>query len=259
MGEFKPNVIVYVVDDRQSLHFEQLFSTARKWGYADVELIHVAFGKILGKDGKPSKTREGEVVGLELLLDEAIARALALVVKLQEEAPPEERMSEDECKEVAEAVGLGSVKFGDLAQHRMTDYVFDWDKMINLQGFTAPYVQYAFARNRSIFRRGEIDVDALVKEQPTIFLADPRERTLGLTLLQYPEALEQAAADYRPNLLANYLYELANAYSAFFRDCPVLKAPTEELHKSRLALCELTARTLKHGLNLLGIQTVERM
>jgi arginyl-tRNA synthetase len=250
---FKPDAIVYVVDDRQSLHFQQLFRLARRWGHEEVELVHVAFGKIMDKTGKPFKTREGGTVGLAHLLDEAIVRARKVVEQASREVPEEERQA------IAEAVGIGAVKYADLCQNRTSDYVFDWDKMISLDGNTAAYLQYVYARNRSIFRKGEVDAAQLVAQAPAIRLDHPSERTLAVDLLRYPESVAQAAADFKPNLVTNYLYELANHYNDFFRDCPVLKAEPAELRQSRLALCELTARTIRHGLSLLGIRTVERM
>lgn len=257
--EFKPDVIVYVVDDRQSLHFQQLFAAARTAGFKDVGLVHVKFGKILGKDGKPFKTREGIVTGLTELLDEAIRGSRKLIDELQANEPEADRIPDPERDNIAEVVGLGAVKYADLSQNRISDYIYDEAKMIALQGDTAPYLQYAYARNRSIFRKAEISPESFAKSPPTAILEHPSERALGLKLLQYPESLEAAAYDYRPNILANYLYDLANTYGGFFRDCPVLKAPSEELKNSRLALCEQTARTLRHGLGLLGIGTVERM
>ena len=257
--EFKPDVIVYVVDDRQSLHFQQLFAAAREAGYKDVGLVHVKFGKITGPDGKPFKTREGTVTGLTELLDEAISRSRKLVDELQAQEPEDERIPDAERNRIAEVVGLGAVKYADLSQNRISDYVYDEAKMIALQGDTAPYLQYAYARNRSIFRKGGVSPEGLSKNAPAAVLEHASERALALKLLQYPEALEAAAFDYRPNVLANYLYDLANVYGGFFRDCPVLKAPSEELRNSRLALCELTARTLRAGLGLLGIGVVERM
>ena len=253
LEQWTPDVIVYVVDDRQSLHFQQIFEIAHLTGHQNVELVHVAFGKITGKDGKPYKTREGGTVGLEALLDEAVTRARAVV----DEASPD--LSQSERQAIAEVVGIGAVKYADLCQNRLSDYVFDWDKMITLNGNTATYLQYVYARNRSIFRKGEVDPAALASSNPSITVTHPCERALAMSLLRYPESLEQAARDYRPNILTNYLFELANSYNSFFRDCPVLKAPSESMRASRLALCELTARTIKHGLWLLGIQTVERM
>jgi arginyl-tRNA synthetase len=251
--QYKPAIMVYVVDDRQSLHFQQLFSTARQWGYEKVELVHVAFGKITGKDGKPYKTREGGTVGLESLLDEAVERARRVVDENSPELPPEERA------EVAEIVGIGAVKYADLSQNRQSDYVFDWDKMISLQGNTATYLQYVFARNRSIFRKGEIDPASLDPSQTEISLEHASERALGLKLIQFGEAVSMSAEDHRPNVITGYLFDLANAYNAFFRDCRVLQAESPALKQSRLILCELTARTIRRGLDLLGIKTVDRM
>lgn len=256
---FKPNVIVYVVDDRQSLHFKQLFETARKWGYDRVALVHVEFGKITDKDGRPYKTREGDVVGLESLLDEAVARARVVVDETGAELPADEQIPEAERQAIAEVVGIGAVKYADLSQNRSSDYVFDWDKMISLTGNTATYLQYVYARTRSIFRKGKVDPAGIAATVATIQLDHPSERALGLSLLRFAESLEQAALDYKPNLLAGYLFELANRYNSFFRDCPVLKAPDDATRNSRLALCELTARVIRTGLNLLGIRTVERM
>lgn len=248
-----PDVIVYVVDERQSLHFQQLFAAARKWGYDSVELVHISFGSVMGKDGKPFKTREGGTVGLETLLDEAVERARRVVDENSPELPEDERAS------IAEIVGIGAVKYADLSQNRTSNYVFDWDKMISLQGNTATYLQYVYARNRSIFRKGGADADALDPSRTPISLEHPSERALAKSLLQFGESVEQAALDYKPNVLTSYLFDLANAYNGFFRDCPVLKAQTEELRASRLILCELTARTIRRGLGLLGIQVVERM
>ncbi|MBY0587957.1 arginine--tRNA ligase [bacterium] len=250
---FKPSVMVYVVDDRQSLHFQQLFSAARKWGFEKVGLVHVAFGKITGKDGKPYKTREGGTVGLESLLDEAVERARRVVDENSPELPESERAH------VAEIVGIGAVKYADLSQNRQSDYVFDWDKMISLQGNTATYLQYVYARNRSIFRKGEIDPASLDPGQTEITLDHPSERALAIKLIQFGEAVTMSAEDYRPNVITSYLFDLANAYNGFFRDCRVLKAESEPLRKSRLILCEITARTIRQGLDLLGIKTVDRM
>lgn len=254
---FHPDVIVYVVDDRQSLHFEQLFLTAKRSGFDQVKLVHVAFGKITGKDGKPFKTREGGTVGLGALLDEAVTRSLAKLEEIAKDRGEEEQLPREEWQRVAETVGIGAVKYADLSQNRASDYVFDWDKMISLQGNTATYLQYVYARNRSIFRRGKIDPDGL--PSASLLLEHPSERALALALVGYPEALAQAAADFKPNVLTHYLFELANRYNSFFRDCPVLKAPSEAVRASRLLLCELTARTIRQGLSLLGIATVERM
>ena len=168
-------------------------------------------------------------------------------------------LSEEERQDIAEVVGLGAVKYADLCQNRSSDYVFDWDKMISLNGNTATYLQYVYARNRSIFRRGEVDPATLSERPPAITLQHPAERALAMSLLRYPEAVAKAAGDFKPNHVTSYLFDLANEYNGFFRDCPVLKAETDALRASRLALCELTARVIQAGLALLGIGTIERM
>jgi arginyl-tRNA synthetase len=249
---------LYVVDHRQSQHFEQLFATARRWGYEQLELTHVSFGTVLGEDGRPFKTRSGDTVGLDGLLDEAVRRAAAIVADDDAERPARE-LDVAEQKQVAEAVGIGALKYADLSQNRTSDYVFSYDKMLAMNGNTATYMQYAHARVRSIFTRGGVDAERLRAGGQAITLDEPAERALGLAILQFSEALEQVAVDYRPNLLTTYLYELANRYSTFFEQCPVLKAEDEALRTSRLLLCDLTARTLRQGLWLLGIEVVERM
>jgi arginyl-tRNA synthetase len=162
-------------------------------------------------------------------------------------------------EQVAETVGLGAVKYADLSQNRLSDYIFDWDKMLAMDGNTATYMQYAYARNRSIFRRGNVDAAALRAGSPPVLLEAPEERVLGLQLLRFDEILDLAAAEYKPNRITDYLWDLSKAYSRFFTECPVLKAPTPELRQSRLLLCDLTARVIQRGLDLLGIRTVERM
>jgi arginyl-tRNA synthetase len=268
MSEWRPDTILYVVDHRQSLHFEQLFAAARLWGYRDVELQHVAFGTVLGDDGRPFKTRSGTSVGLAGLLDEAVERALAIVSQ-NDDARPEPMLSMDERRQVAERVGIGAIKYADLAHNRTSDYVFSYDKMLAMTGNTAAYMQYSYARVRSIFAKGGLDQSAIrgstelanVNSQSVIpiLVTTPQERTLAISLLQFAESLDRVVADYRPNHLTAYLFELASRYSDFFENCPVLRAETDELRTSRLLLCDLTARTIKCGLNLLGIEVVERM
>ncbi len=251
--EWRPDQILYVVDHRQGDHFKQLFEVARKWGYRDVELAHIAFGTILGPDRRPFKTRDGDVVGLESLLDEAIARARRIVDENSPELDPAER------ERVAEVVGVGAVKYADLSQNRISDYVFDWNKMMAMNGNTATYLQYAYARIQSIFRKGETTPAAVRERPPAIVLSHPAERGLGARLLRLPEVLELAAAERKPNILTDHLFDLANAFSTFFEGCPVLKADSPERRQSRLALCDLTARTLQYGLEMLGIDVVDRM
>ena len=251
--EFEADRLLYVVDSRQADHFKQVFDVARRWGYHGVDFRHVAFGTILGGDRRPFKTRSGDVVGLESLLDEAVAKARTVV---DENSP---HLSEEERARVAEVVGIGAVKYADLSQNRQSDYVFDLDKMVALNGNTATYLQYAYARIRSIFRKGETTPEALLASRPTIHLSHPSERALGLALLRLPEMLEIAADDLKPNVLTDHLFDLANKYSTFYDDCPVLKAESADRRDSRLALCDLTARTLRFGLDLLGIAVVDRM
>jgi arginyl-tRNA synthetase len=261
MLEWKPDAILYVVDHRQSLHFEQLFTAARLWGFSEVELQHVAFGTVLGEDGRPFKTRSGKSVVLSDLLDEAVERALAIVSQ-NDDARPEPLLSEADRRQVAERIGIGAIKYADLAHNRTSDYVFSYDKMLAMTGNTAAYMQNSYARVRSIFSKAVAEFGlqpADLSARPNILLNTPQERALAICLLQFAEALDRVVYDYRPNHLSAYLFELATRYSDFYENCPVLRAETEELRLSRLALCDLTARTLKLGLNLLGIEVVERM
>lgn len=259
MEEFSPDAMLYVVDHRQSLHFEQLFATARLWGYNDVELEHVSFGTVLGEDGRPFKTRSGDTVGLMSLLDEAVARAYRIVSENDDAKRDGPELSEAERQQVAEAVGIGALVYADLSQNRTSDYVFSYDKMLAMNGNTATYMQYAHARVRSIFARGGIDPASIRNNNTTITLDHPVERALALDLLRFAEALDDAAAAYQPHQLAGHLFHLAGTYASFFDQCPVLKAETEALRTSRLALSDLTANTLKLGLHLLGIRAVDKM
>jgi arginyl-tRNA synthetase len=261
--EWHPDTILYVVDSRQALHFKNLFAAARRWGYDRVALEHVSFGSIQGPDGKPLKTREGNSTLLHELLNAAIDGARQVYDRLQKEAIERGEeildLGNAEQRQVHEAVGIGAVKYADLSQNRSSDYRFDVGKMTSTEGNTATYMQYAYARNRSILRKGEVDEAQLRADPPLPDLTTPHERALALQLLRFPEALEAAAADYRPNLITAYLWDLARIYSGFFQNCPVLKAPTPQLRQSRLLLCDLTARVIRQGLELLGIRTIERM
>lgn len=250
---WKPDEVLYVVDHRQGDHFKLLFAVARRWGYERTDLEHVAFGTILGTDRKPFKTRDGDVVGLESLLDEGVAEALKVVREISPDLEPEQH------QRVAEVVGLGSIKYADLSQNRQSDYVYDWKKMLAMNGNTGAYLQYAYARIQSIFRKGNVTPEAVRLQRPTIALSHPAERALGVRLLRLPETLELAALELKPNILTDYLFDLANAFSSFFEECPVLKAESPERRNSRLALADITARTLKFGLDLLGIEVVDRM
>jgi len=258
MEHWRPDRILYVVDHRQSQHFEQVFAAARRWlpAAAGVDLVHVAFGTVLGDDGKPFKTRAGDTVGLEALLDEGVARAFAVVTAA--DADRGTGIPDAERRRIAEAVGIGAIKYADLSQNRTTDYVFSFDKMLELKGNTAAYMQYAVARVEGIFAKGGVDRAAVRRDAASVALADPRERALALKLLQFGEALEDVEADYRPNVLTAYLFDVAGAYSTFYDALPVLKAAGGE-RATRLALCDLTGRVLRTGLELLGIRVPERM
>lgn len=259
METWRPDAVLYVVDHRQGHHFQQLFATARLLGYNDLELRHVSFGTVLGNDGRPFKTREGDTVGLEGLLDEAVARAVAIVAANDDAKPDGPELPPARRAEIAARVGIAALKYADLSQNRESDYVFSYDKMLAMNGNTATYMQYAYARVRSIFARGNVDVESLRRSGAKIVLDSPAERALGLGILRFGEALDLAALDYRPNQLTNYLFELAGCYSTFFEQCHVLKAENERLRQSRLLLCDLTARTIRKGLELLGIEVVEKM
>lgn len=242
------NAIWYVVGAPQQLHFEQIFSIAKRRGQ-EAEFQHIAFGSILGKDRKMLKTRSGDTVQLADVLAESVERARAIV----EEKNPD--FSEDEKQEIAKIIGIGSVKYAELSQFRMTDYIFDWDTMLSLKGNTAPYLINAYVRTRAIFRRLGSDFDA---STGGILFEEEAEKALLLKLAQYAEIVPSVLEDFRPNALAAYLYEVATSYHQFWEACPVLKVEGDLRH-TRLALCELTGRVLRHGLGLLGIKTTEKM
>ena len=259
--KLKADRVLYVVDSRQSEHFQLLFATVKQWGFTDLELQYVSFGTILGKNKRPYKTRSGDTVGLESLLDESIQRAYAIVAENDEAKPDGPELNEAERQQIAESIGLGGIKYADLKHNRDSDYVFDWDKMLAYRGDTATYMQYAYARVCGIFRKGDIDRDALRTEPSVLQLTEESERALALQINRYSEILESVAIEARPNYLTNYLFELANLFSTFYNDenCQVLKAEDENVKTSRLLLCDLTARVIEHGLSLLGIRTCERM
>jgi arginyl-tRNA synthetase len=245
--DLKADTVWLVVGAPQILHFKQIIAIARREGYT-ADIRHVTFGSILGEDRKLMKTRSGENVPLRDLLDEAVQRARKII----EEKNPE--LSEAEKIDIAQKVGIGAVKYYDLSQYRMTDYIFSWERMLSFQGNTAPYLQNAYVRIRSIFRKaGEEFVPAA-----ELVLAAPEEKNLALRLSQFGEIVPTVLNDFRPNVLANYLFELANSFHAFYEACPVLKSE-EPARSSRLALCELTARVLYRGLDLLGIKVPEKM
>jgi len=253
METWQPEEIIYVTDGRQQLHFRQIFAIFRRWRPElanRVKLAHVWFGSILGEDGKPFKTRSGDTIKLADLLDEAEQRAYAIVTEKNPELPENSR------REIARVVGVGAVKYADLLPNRQSDYVFNWDKMLALQGNTAPYLLYSYARIRSIFRKA---ASIGTSQQPaSIKLATPEEIALARHLINFGLTIEAVANEYRPNYLCNYLFELSGLFARFFENCPVLKAD-EPIRSSRLALCDLTGRVLKQGLNVLGIEVLEQM
>ncbi len=254
VGSVGAERLVYVTDSRQKLHFQMVFDCARRVGWScEAKLEHVPFGSVLGEDNKPFKTRSGENVKLAALLDEAESRAMAVVSQKSPDLPEEQR------RDIARAVGIGAVKYADLSNNLVSDYVFSWDKMLAMEGNTAPYMQYAYARVQSIFRKGEVDVNELVAGgSDKLTISEPAERELAKVLLRYAETISSVARELRPHLLTGYLFELAGAFSTFYNACPVLKAE-EPVRSSRLLLCLLTANTLKHGLGMLGIETIEQM
>jgi arginyl-tRNA synthetase len=255
--ELKADAIWYVVGAPQTLHLKQIFEIARREGYA-VDLRHVTFGSVLGENRKLMKTRSGENVPLRELLEEACKRARKIV----EEKNP--HLSEDEKIDIAQKIGIGAVKYADLSQYRMTDYIFSWQKMLSLHGNTAPYLQNAYVRIRSIFRKtGEMwdrhPVDEDIGWKPMrLHLSESAEINLAKRLCQFAEIVPQILNGFRPNILANYLFELANSFHTFYEACPVLKSD-EPTRTSRLTLCGLTARVLQRGLDLLGIKVPEKM
>ncbi|HHF3886316.1 arginine--tRNA ligase [Haemophilus influenzae] len=249
----KANRALVFSDTRQSQHMQQAWLITRKAGYVpdSFSLEHKNFGMMLGKDGKPFKTRTGGTVKLADLLDEAIERATVLINEKNT------NLSNDEKEAVIKAVGIGAVKYADLSKNRTTDYVFDWDNMLSFEGNTAPYMQYAYTRIRSIFNKTDINSTALLAAPLTI--KDDKERTLAIKLLQFEEAVQTVGKEGTPHVLCAYLYELAGIFSSFYEHCPILNAEDESIKLSRLKLALLTEKTLKQGLTLLGIKTVEKM
>jgi arginyl-tRNA synthetase len=252
--------IIYVTDLRQKQHFDMVFAGARKAGWApdSVSLEHVGFGMVLGKDGRPFKTRLGGTVKLKELLDEAETRAAAAIGADDERR---RELAEEQRAEIARVVGLGAVKYTDLSHDVTNSYVFDWDVMLALEGNTAPYLQYAYARIRSIGRKAGIDFEALPADTP-LLIEHESEALLAKQLLNFPGVVKRVAAELRPHHLTDYLYALSRAFSTFYdreRGVRVVDAEPAEVRQSRLRLCDLTARTLKLGLGLLGIQVLEQM
>ena len=245
--------VLYYIDSRQHQHLMQAWTIVRKAGYVpdSVPLEHHMFGMMLGKDGKPFKTRAGGTVKLADLLDEALERARRLVAEKNPDMPA------DELEKLANVVGIGAVKYADLSKNRTTDYVFDWDNMLAFEGNTAPYMQYAYTRVLSVFRKAELEESAIINAAVT--LTEDREAQLAARLLQFEETLNVVARDGTPHVMCSYLYDLAGLFSGFYEHCPILSADSEAVRNSRLKLALLTAKTLKMGLDTLGIETVERM
>lgn len=257
--------VIYVVGAPQKLHFQMLFPTVHATGWTRkgdrlVQLEHVAFGSVLGDDRKMLKTRSGDSIKLKDLLDEAVQRARSIVAGMQADSDRAAELSESDVEQIAKTVGIGAVKYADLCQNRNTDYVFNWDKMLAMQGNTAPYMLYAYARIRSIYRKGAASApfEADVATAP-LKLDESAERELALTVLRLPDTIDAVGEQLMPNYLCDYLYSLAGKFMVFYENCPVLKAPDAETYASRMRLCDLTARALRIGLGLLGIQTLERM
>jgi len=245
---FHAQRVIYVVDGRQQMHFRQLFAAVQRWGYSDMKLEHIWFGTILGPDKKPFKSRDGGTMKLKVLLDEAEDRADKIIAEKRPELPEADRAK------LARVVGLGALKYADMAQNRNLDYVFNWEKLLAFDGNTAPYVQNAYVRIRAIFRKAGLEKIAAA----AVKLVEPAELALSRKLLDFADSVLVAAEEYRPHYLCLYLFDLATLFHKFYEACPVLTAE-EAVRNSRLVLCDLTARTLKQGLDLLGIEVVEQM
>lgn len=264
LKEFGADKVLYVVDARQGEHFKLLMETIKLWLETEIDLQHVSFGTVMGEDRRPFKTRSGDNVGLESLLDEAVRKAREIVAsnddaKTDSDENPAPELDEAARDEIAQIVGIGGIKYADLHHNRESDYVFDWDKMLAKTGDTATYMQYAYARIQGIFRRGDIDIENLRASSYRIHLDADAERSLALKICRFGEALETVASEYRPNLLTQYLFELAGVLTTFYGECPVLKAENETTKQSRLKLIDLAGRVIKQGLDLLGIEVCEKM
>ncbi|MGB1984752.1 MAG: arginine--tRNA ligase, partial [Porticoccaceae bacterium] len=250
-NQLKADRILYFIDARQSLHMKQVFITGKKAGFAadDISLEHHAFGTMMGKDGKPFKTRTGGTVKLADLLNEAMDRAEQLVRQKNND------LDDQEIKEIARKVGIGAVKYADLCKTRTNDYIFDWDSMLSFEGNTAPYLQYAYTRIRSIFRKAEININSF---SSSIDISQPQEKQLVLKLLQFNDIVEQVAADCYPHTLCNYLYDVSSLFMSFYENCPILKPDVpDSIAKSRLQISAYSAAILKQGLDLLGIEVMD--
>ena len=257
VDEWNPDQILYVVDHRQSEHFDKLFAAAKNWGF-DATCEHVKFGTVMGKDGKPFKTSSGDTVGLMGLVDEAVSNAYRVVCE-SDDKNKDPQLSEEDRRSVSEVVGIGSLKYFDLKHNRASDYTFDDKEMLSLNGNTAVVLQYAYARVQGIFRKADAEIQAIREAIGSVSLETAKDRKLALLILKFDEALQDVIADNKPNILCEYVYDLAKSYQSFFEACPVLKAETDELRNSRLILCDLTARVIQKSLELLGIKVVPRM
>ncbi|MEL6895588.1 MAG: arginine--tRNA ligase, partial [Planctomycetota bacterium] len=268
---FDADEILYVVDARQGEHFDKLFAVAEKLGFNEIELRHIAFGTVNGPDGKPMKTKSGSLIGLEFMLDESVAAARAAVCDPDRVKTIDPPLSDEEMDKIANVIGHGAIKYADLAHHRTTDYKFDLKKMVALEGNTIVYVMYAFARTQGILRKcAAADGDPDASPMPaadnaeqhggtSVDLSHESERRLALLLLRFPETLQSVRQEYAPNILVDYLFDVAKRYSAFNDNCPVLKAATPQQRFDRLTLVTAAGNILKQGLELLGIPTVQRM
>jgi arginyl-tRNA synthetase len=258
INELKADKIIYVTDARQALHFQMLFASAKLAGWTDdkIDLMHVTFGTMLGADGKPFKTRAGGTVKLKDLLEEAVERAQTVVDEKNPDLPHDQKV------EIAKAVGIGAVKYADYSNNRNSDYIFSFDKMLAMEGNTAPYMQYAYARIKSIERKAsnkDVDIQSELASIMDLTFTDEAEKDLAKMLIRYDQAIFAAAEECKPNYLTGYLYDLAQAFSRFYNACPVLQANAKQ-RPTRLLLCDLTARTIQHGLSeLLGIEVIEQM
>ncbi len=256
---FHPDEILYVVDFRQSEHFQKLFAAAKLMGFTDLQLVHVSFGTVLDQTGKPLKTRSGTLAGLTSLLDDAVDRAFKVVCDPERTQKIEPPLGDEEKKQIAECVGVGAIKYADLAHHRTSDYKFSLDKMVSLDGNTSAYVQYSYARIQGILRSAGLSEEDIIDRRHTLVCPVAAERELLVSLLRLEEVLSQVREEYAPNLLVDYLYEIAKGFASMYEQCPVLKAEDDALRNSRLAIIALAGRVLRQGLALLGIGVVSRM
>lgn len=256
---FQPDEILYVVDFRQADHFQKLFAAAKLMGFTDLQLVHVSFGTVLDQTGKPLKTRSGTLAGLTSLLDDAVGRAFEVVCDPERTQKIEPPLGDDEKKQIAECVGVGAIKYADLAHHRTSDYKFSLDKMVSLDGNTSAYVQYSYARIQGILRSAGLSEEDVIERGHAFVCPIAAERELLVSLLRLEEVLSQVREEYAPNLLVDYLYEIAKGFASMYEQCPVLKAEDDVLRNSRLAIIALAGRVLRQGLALLGIGVVSRM